>query len=301
MNYCVLGTRAGAGPYNSQHPSALAVLVGSELLLFDCGEGSVLQLQRAGIKRSALSAVFITHRHPDHCIGLLGLIAALSSDRRTKSLKIIAPTEVQDWLQQSIETLQLQLHFEIDLRQCEPGCLNEVYRSEEVQVDCAPTVHRVPSFGYRATAVQAPRINFDALLEVGAASPDQISRLRRDRSLRLEDGRTVRLEDFMTEPRETVLAYSGDTKLCDSLLDLVRHADVFVCEATFTQKFAARAAETCHMTALDAASLSLKAGVQRLVLTHFSTRYRDTAEHLAEASAVFPSVEAASELAIKTV
>ncbi len=303
MNYCVLGNRAGAAPYNNRHPAAVALIAPGEVLLFDCGEGSVLQMQRASIRRGAVSAVFITHRHADHCLGLLGLVAAFSSDRRSEPLTIVAPPEVNIWLRDSLTTLGVSLEFELECIDCPSAGAAaspvEVFSSGDMHVFAAPVDHRVPAFAFRCVTDSQPRIDIEALEARGVDEGVQVGRLRREGRLTLADGSDIFLEDFLLAPHPpTIFAYSGDTAPCEALAELARDADVFVCEATFTAKYAERAAHTRHMTAAAAAEIAERAGVKQLVLTHFSTRYRDALQHLTEARRRIPHVTAAVELEI---
>ncbi len=109
--------------------------------------------------------------------------------------------------------------------------------------------------------------------------------------MRLADGTTVTADGIVGPARAgRRIVLSGDTRPCDAILEASIDADLLVHEATFLDEDVARARETRHSTAREAAELAAEARVELLCLTHVSTRYPASAIK-AEARAVRDAVE----------
>jgi len=160
------------------------------------------------------------------------------------------------------------------------------------------TEHRVDTIGFALVEqTRLGRFNPERARELGIPEGALWGRLHRGERVVLDDGRTIDAADLVGPPRRgRVLVYSGDTRPCDTLIAAAKGADLLVHEATFSTEDEARAKETGHSTAAEAARVAAEAGVRRLVLTHISPRYtRDAPELLAEARAVFPDVTIARD------
>ena len=114
-------------------------------------------------------------------------------------------------------------------------------------------------------------------------------RLHKGETLTLADGRQVDASDFVGGARRgRRVVITGDTRPCAQTVNAAHDADLLVHEATFCDEEAARALETGHSTAREAAEVAKQAGARRLVLTHISARYSSDAKLLErEARTVF--------------
>ncbi len=300
IKFCVLGSKAGGVPHIDKHPAGVAVLTPEELLLFDCGEGTQLQLLRAGLKPGSVRNIFISHLHPDHVLGLPALLAGYASLRRRSGLKITGPSGIREWIEATLLTLGVPLPFELHFRELEDDNSGEVYQSDRLRISCSRLEHRVTNFGYRLEEIVELNVNPELAAAFGLREGKQIGELKRRGRLQLPDGREVTVEEVaQAQHRPRIFAYSGDTRPCEALRHLATDADVLLNEATFTEAHRERAAYYCHTTARQAAAVARDAGVQRLFLTHISTRYSDLQEHLSEARTLFPATFIARELAIE--
>lgn len=279
--------------------SALAVAREAEWLLFDCGEGAQVQIARAGLSPSRLSAVFITHLHGDHFNGLPGLLSTMGLDRRTRNLSLTGPTGIRDYLD-LLERLRVVFFtYPIDLSEFNsvPN-LTVVFDTSEYTVSALALDHRLFALGYRIDERPKPgRFNVDKARSLGVPEGPLWGRLQAGESVSLDDGKVVHSLDVVGPPRPgKSIAYCLDTRPCPMSVLLARDVDLLIHEATYTEEFAVEAQTYGHSTAAQAARTARDAGAHRLLITHFSSRYPDSSPLLQEARAVFPDTIVAEDL-----
>ncbi len=291
-----LGT-GSAIPTRDRHLSACALCREGRVLLFDCGEGTQLQLLRAGVRRSRIEAIFITHFHGDHFYGLPGVLTTMALLKRTDPLTVVGPVGLEAILRALPGLRNDWLPFEMRYVEVEEGFEHAVvYETDAFTVEARPLEHRVFAMGFRFEAKARPgRVDAERAAALGVTGV-QIGALVRGEAVAV-NGRVVQPEEVVGPRRPGVsFAYCLDTMPCDGARRLAEGVDLLVHEATFTEALRERAAETGHSTARQAAEVARDVGAKRLLLTHFSARY-DSAEPLeAEARAIFENTEAAREL-----
>lgn len=291
-----LGT-GSAIPTRTRHLSGCALQRAGRVLLFDCGEGTQLQLLRADVRRARIEAIFITHFHGDHLYGLPGVLTTMALLKRTEPLTVVGPAGLEAILRALPGLRTDWLPFEVDYVEVEEGFEHAVvYETDAFSVEARPLDHRVFAMGFRFEAKPRPgRVDAARAAALGVAGAD-IGRLVRGEAVAV-NGRVVQPEEVVGPSRPGVsFAYCLDTMPCDGGRRLSEGVDLLVHEATFTEDLRERAAETGHSTARQAAEVARDAGAKRLLLTHFSARY-DSPEPLeAEARAIFKNTEAAREL-----
>ncbi|GIV61406.1 MAG: ribonuclease Z [Rhodothermaceae bacterium] len=293
-----LGT-ASAVPVRDRHFSALVLRHGGHTLLFDCGEGTQFQMVRAGLVSPRLDAIFISHFHGDHFYGLPGLLATMSMLRFQDGVTIVGPKGVAAALEALPGLDRDWLTFDVDFVELEEGCGPvKVFETESYVVTARPLEHTLFTLGFRFEAKPRPgTLDVEAARALGVSDYAHFRRLKAGHDVTLPDGRVVASGDVVGPPLTgPVFAYVTDTRPCEAGRLLARGADLLYHEATFGEDRRARALETMHTTAREAAEVAREAGVRRLLLGHFSARYEDPAPLVAEARAVFENTEAAQEL-----
>ncbi len=293
-----LGT-GSAIPAQGRHLAGLAVERKGQLLLFDCGEGTQFRLRAAGLKPPRIDAIFVTHLHGDHVFGLPGLLSTLALQQRTDALALVGPVGLDAMLAALPGVAPATLPFDLRLTEL-PDAFDRatVYATDELTVEARPLAHRVPTAGYRLAERPRPgRLDAAAARAQGVTDPRDFGRLKAGEAVTVADGSTVAPGAVVGPERPgVVFAYVTDTRPCDGGRRLAEDADLVYHEATFGAAYAARAVETGHSTAAEAAAVARDAGARRLLLGHFSARYDDPAPLVAEAQATFPAAEAAEEL-----
>jgi ribonuclease Z len=265
-----LGT-SGAMPTAARNLSGLSVRHGREHYLVDCGEGTQRQLIRYGAGFD-VTAICFTHLHADHYVGAIGFVRTLSMLGRERPLDVYAPVPSLEFLERLLKGGTDPLSFEIRVREVEPG--ERVRRDGATLVPWA-TRHRIASVGWVLAEDPRPgRFHPERAREAGVPEGELWGELQRGRPVTLPGGHVVHPESIVDPPRRgRRVAVSGDTRPSPATVEAARGADLLVHEATFGDGEAARAVETTHSTAREAARVAREAGAMRLVLTHLSSRY----------------------------
>jgi ribonuclease Z len=287
-----LGTSAGT-PTPQRNMAAVAIVLDGRVLLFDCGEGTQYRLQIAPVRASAIEAIFLTHLHGDHLFGLPGLLASLGLQGRTLPLTVYAPRGLASFLR---GVPYPGIPYELRVAEVAAG---EVLRADGFRIVAAPVVHHAPCFAYGLIEDdRAGRFDIARARELGVPHGPLLGRLQRGHDVTLPDGRVVASSEVLGPARPgRRVVYCTDTRPCPAAIELARGADVLIHESTYAAALAQEARERDHATSVEAAEVAREAGVQRLILTHFSPRYEDVAPLVAEARTIFPATEAAADLA----
>lgn len=264
-----------------------------ELIMLDPGEGMQRQLLAAGASAAQITRVCITHFHGDHCLGLPGILQRRSIDSSGGAIDVYFPASGRDRLRSLVEstewdpsTIELRLHPAAD------GACFPV--GDDTTLVARALDHTVEAVGWRIEQGRRRHFLTERLRALGIEGPD-IGRLR-DRGWIEREGRRVALDEVSEWHRGRCVAVVMDTRPCTAAVDLARDADLLVCEATYLERDGDLAARGGHLTAADAGRIARDAGAGLLVLTHFSDRYDDVDELVAEARRYAPDVVAAEDL-----
>lgn len=263
--------------------------------MFDCGEDTQRQFERAGLGQNKKMAIFITHTHADHLLGLGGLLLRFSLLGRIKPLDIYGPVELIEYVKVNQKTINLGTTFKTTVYGIKSGTLFEM---DNLVVRAFEVDHRGLAFGYEVSH-QRPTGEFlpDKAKSLGVPRGPLWSRLSNGESVVLEDGKEIRPEEVTNpKPHPLKIVYTGDTRPCDNLRDAAKDADVLISEAMYTSEHSDLAEDRGHMTASSAAKLAKESNVRLLVLTHYSPRYENGGSILDEARAIFPDTVLAEDL-----
>lgn len=286
-----LGTGAGV-PAKHRNVTGIALKLLDErnaVWLFDCGEGTQMQILRSTIRPRKIEKIFITHLHGDHIFGLPGLISSRSFQGGTEALEIYGPKGVRDFVQMALRVSQTRLSYPLKFHEITEGGV--IFEDKQFKVVCEKLDHGITSFGYRVEeADHEGELQADKLIAAGVKPGPLFGCLKKGESVTLPDGRVINGLDFVGEKRQgRVVTILGDTRFSGASVRLAEHADILVHESTFNKNEAKMAKAYYHSTTEQAARVAGQAGVRQLLLTHISARYlaKDAAELEKEAQAVF--------------
>ncbi len=283
-----LGT-AGALPTPQRNPPCIMIRRGSDTLLFDCGEGAQQQMMRSRCG-FLVNAVFISHWHADHFLGLFGLIQTLSFNGRTEPLTIYGP----EWVHEFVTILRQVARFNLkfSLESVELGNASWV-RFNGYTVTAFSVKHGIPSLGYILEEDPRPgRFNREKAIGLGIAPGPQFGRLQRGETIRLgtgPDSIEIRPEQVLGGPRPgRKIVYTGDTRAVHmNIRDIAKNADLLIHDATYDESEAERGPEFYHATAAQAGEAASVLNARTLVLVHTSSRYTDALAHMSDAKKKF--------------
>ncbi|CAN5710665.1 ribonuclease Z [soil metagenome] len=265
-----LGT-AASRPTVGRNVSAIMIQRGGDSLLFDCGEGTQRQMMRYGTG-FAVDDIFFTHLHADHFLGVIGLLRTMGLQGRDTVMRLWCPEGGTGILDDAVNLGMERLPFPVEIVELQP---DQRVERDGYDVVAYRTQHG-HSLGYALIeAERLGRFNPDRARELGIPEGPLWGRLHKGESIEV-DGRTITPADLVGPSRRgRRVVYSGDTRPCPATLEIATDADLLIHDATFAHDEAARARETNHSTAREAADLARRAGVLRLALTHISARYAE--------------------------
>lgn len=288
----VLGTSAQT-PTAARNQTGHVLRWGSEVVLFDPGEGTQRQLVHAGVSVSQITRVCITHAHGDHCLGLPGVLQRRSLDPSPHPIDVHVPRSMQPHVEALLastawdpEALDVRVHLTDD------GDVAELAGGASLHARALD--HTVDTLGWRVELAAARHLLPERLVALGV--PDEhVARLREDGVVDV-DGVVVRIEDVSQMESGPSFAFVMDTRPCAAAVDLARDADLLVIEATYLDADEHLAVPHGHCTARQAATIASLAGARRVVLAHYSERHPDERPFAEQAGSVHPDVLAARDL-----
>ena len=282
-------------PTENRNLPAIALKYQGWVLLFDAGEDVQRQIERAGLGTNKKMAIFISHMHADHLLGLPGLLLRFSLLDRQKPLKIFGPKELIEYVKMNQSTINLGTTFETVVHAIEPGV---IFQEEELTVRTFNVDHRGYALGYELT-IQKPtgEFNPEEAKKLGVKKGPLWRKLSSGEEVVLEDGSTIHPNQVTgPRPEPVKIVYSGDTRPCQALREASQNASVLISEAMYTTEHETLADERGHSTAKGMAQIASESNVGLLVLTHYSPRYFDGSDILNEGKANFANTVLARDL-----
>src|SRR5919202_2601462 len=291
-----LGTSA-AIPTRKRGLSSVVVTKGSELLLFDAGEGMQQNFMKARLGMNRKMKIFITHMHSDHCVGLLGLLQTMSLQGRERMLDIYGPMGLPEFLKENMRIMNFGLTFNINVHLINGEGI--ITKENDYQVSSCNASHSVPSYSYCLTEFERPgTFSVEEAKRLGIPEGKLYHELQYGQDIIYKDT-IIKSNQIMGPPRHgRKLGISGDTRPTSKLQNFFKDCDVLVFDSTYSYEKHHKAVESFHSTSIEAAELAKISGVKKLFLTHFSPRYEKTTELIQQASTIHDNVEAAEDLKV---
>ena len=291
----ILGS-SGAVPAFSRFPSAQLLEIQNRYFLIDCGEAAQMQMMHYQINFHRINHIFISHLHGDHYLGLMGLIFTMQLQHRSNDLHLYCHDGLDEILITQFRHSRFMPEYEIHYHKLQPNESKVIYEDDALTVQTIPLVHAIPCSGFLFREKVKPRRIDKRVLPAGL-SAQQLVGLKAGKDVVDDKGSIAYRNSDLTLPprRSRAYAYCSDTAFTETLLPHLQDVDLLYHEATFMLDEESKARETLHSTAYDAATIAKAASVQKLLLGHFSARYKDLDPLLREAQDVFPNAALATE------
>ncbi|MBL7839716.1 MAG: ribonuclease Z [Cyclobacteriaceae bacterium] len=291
----ILGS-SGAVPAYGRMPSAQFIEVENNYFLIDCAEGAQLQLMKFDLHMHRIDHIFISHLHGDHYLGLMGLLFTLHLNKRKNDLHIYSHKGLDEIITLQLKYSKSALNYKIIFHQLTPGKKEVIFENKFVMVETIPLLHKLDCSGFLIREKQKPR-RIDKEMLPQNLSILQLNKLKAGEDLLDEVGNVLYRNDKLTLPprKSRSYAYCSDTQYFEDIIEQIRDIDVLYHEATFMEEDADKALETRHSTVKQAATIAMKAQPTRLLIGHFSARYKDLLPVIDEAKRVFQNTYLALE------
>lgn len=291
----ILGS-SSATPIYGRHPTSQLINVNEQLYLVDCGEGTQMRLIKCGIKANRIKHIFISHLHGDHYLGLIGLISSMHLVGRRDELHLYGPPALKEIIDLHFLYSQTVLRYPLHFHATQDTSMERIFEDSFLEVSSFPLDHRIPCTGFRFDEKKRfPAIDKKKAEELDIPSA-YLALVKRGHDYTAPDGTVHHWQD-LTKPLAATrsYAYCSDTVRTAGYLPHIQGVDLLYHEATFLHDMHDRAVDTYHTTALQAGEIAVEANAKKLLIGHYSARYRELAPLLAETRTVFAETQLALE------
>jgi ribonuclease Z len=291
----VLGC-GSAIPTSKRNPSAHLLNVNERFFLLDCGEGTQMQLRRNKLKMQRIESIFISHLHGDHFFGLIGLLTTMNLLGRTKELLIYTPAGLKEIIDIQLKLTGTVINYKLQYCFLQNNSPEEIVNDEKLIVTAIPLKHRIPCYGFFFSEKEKQQNIKKEYVEKYKIPYEEILKIKLGQDYATPDGKIISSSQMLLPVTHAKsFAYITDTLPLPEITEIISNTDLLYHEATFSENLKERAIKTFHSTAIQAAEIAKAANVKKLIIGHFSARYKLLDEILIEAKSVFENTVVAAE------
>lgn len=291
----ILGS-SSATPIFNRNPTAQALNINERLYLIDCGEGTQQQMLRFDVKASRIDHIFISHLHGDHYLGLIGLLSSMHLNGRKKALYLFGPAHLKEIIDLQFKYSETMLQFPLEFTAIDAQKAEVIVNNSDVIVETIPLDHRIACTGFLFKEKKRLRKLIKEKLEDLNVPVEYYTALKRGSDYTSASGEVYKNDTLTIDSQiPKSYAYCSDTIYNEQYFEQISNVTLLYHEATFLNDMLDRAKDTHHTTALQAGEIALKTHARKLLIGHFSARYKTLNELLDEARSVFPETELAIE------
>ena len=291
----ILGS-SSATPIFNRNPTSQALNINERLYLIDCGEGTQQQMLKFDVKASRIDHIFISHLHGDHYLGLVGLISSLHLNGRTKPLTIYGPPQLKEIIDIQLNYSDTTLQYPMEYKFTNAEKAEVILDNQDIVVETIPLDHGLPCTGFLFREKKRLRKLLKEKLERLKIPVEYYSALKKGADYTGNDGKVIKNDQLTIDSDEPkTYAYCSDTMYNENYFKQISNATLLYHEATFLNNMLDRANDTRHTTALQAGEVALKTNADKLLIGHFSARYKILNDLIDEARSVFPNTDLAIE------
>ncbi|MFW6043045.1 MAG: ribonuclease Z [Marinilabiliaceae bacterium] len=295
LSVSILGSNS-ALPTSERNPTAQVLQAPGRFFLIDCGEGTQMQLRRNKVHFGKINHVFISHLHGDHVFGLPGVISSFGLLGRSHDLFVHAHPDLEGLMRPVIEYFSKDLPFRVVFQPFSPGSSEIIYEDDLLEVSSFPLEHRIPTVGFIFREKRKERKINKEMCDFYGVPVKWMPRLKQWEDYVDDNGKVIPNEKLtLPPPSSKSYAFCSDTRFSESVISAVQNVDMIYHEATFLKDQEELAGKTFHSTARQAGEVARRANAKKLLLGHFSSRYKDLEPFQDEAREVFPNSFIAEE------
>ncbi len=295
LSITVLGS-SSALPTSKRFPTAQVLKIRERFFLIDCGEGTQIQMRRYNLPFSRIHHIFISHLHGDHIFGLFGLLSSMNLMGRKATLTVHAHATLEPTLEHFKKYFGTELLFPVKLSPFPARRQKIIFEDKQVTVITIPLKHRIPCSGFLFREKKLPLNIRKEMVESLKIPYPEIIKIKNGADYVSAQGETFRNKDLtLPEIKPLSYAYISDTAYKEKITDILKGVDILYHEATFLNADKKLARDTGHSTALQAATIAQKAEAGKLLIGHFSPRYKDVSKFVDEARSVFKNTFAVDD------
>ena len=296
LKLTILGCHS-ATPRSNAHPTSQYLEINNRCFLIDCGEGTQTQIRKYKIKFSKIKHIFISHLHGDHFFGLIGLISTFSLLNRQTELHIYAPKGIKDIINLQLKLSKSWINYPLHFHELDSGTSETILEDEKVIVKTIPLKHRIYTNGFLFEEKKAERkLIIDEVKKHKEIEICDFQNLKNGKDFIKKNGEIILNKELTSDPPPVLkYAYCSDTIYFEKIIPLIQNVDLLYHESTFLEDKIDLAATTKHATAGQAAKIAEQAKVKKLLLGHYSSRYKDESLFLEEAKPIFKNTELSFE------
>jgi ribonuclease Z len=283
----ILGSNS-AKPAYGRFTTSQYLDLGPQAILIDAGEAVQLQIERFGLKPNKINTIVISHLHGDHILGLPGLLSSFSLSSRTKAIDIYSPPGLEEWINVFRRISGSYINYPISYHEITEETAEVIVEEKNLSITAFPVKHRVPTYGYLFKEIKSElNINSDKIKEYDL-SIEEILAIKKGEDLIREEITVANHKLILKKPTAPKsYAFCADTDYTETFLETIKNVDLIYHEATYLKDKVQQARERLHSTAEEAATIARMAGAKKLLIGHYSSRYKHLTPLLDEAKAVF--------------
>lgn len=278
-------------PTKQRNTSATLLSYKAENILIDCGEGTQRQMRLTGIKPTKITKILISHWHGDHVLGLPGLLQTMGASEYEGELMIFGPKGSKEYVAKMLNAFDFSNLVKLKVIEVNK---RKFFENDDFYLEALQLDHGIPCLGFSFVEKDRRRIKVPAIKKLGMSEGPLLGKLQDGKDITFK-GKKVKADDVTSIVTGKKISYVVDTIITDNAIKLAEEADILICEAVFESKLKNKAEEYKHLTAEQAGMIANQAGAKKLILTHFSQRYKNPQELEEEARTVFDNVICAED------
>jgi len=293
MEVTILGTSSAVPTKDRNHPSILLKYEGNNFL-FDCGEGTQRQLRMAKESLMKIDNIFITHWHGDHVLGIPGLLLSFGLNNREEQIHIWGPVGSKKRIEHLMQGFSVRTSCTIVVHELNPKTTSKIFEDDKFEIWSIKLIHPTACLGYFFKEKDKIRLHKDKVIKLGLQGYPILNKLQEGKDIKYK-GKKLAVKDMTYIQPGRKVTIVMDTESTEKITTFAKGSDLFICESTFSNKEKEKAKKRSHMTTKQVARIAKKAGVKKLVLTHFSQRYKNIGELEKEAKSIFKNTVMAKD------